>query len=141
MAACDEMIGCCSLQSIRRFSRIGAGMMGDISQKALLGFCFWGNVNMMPRILWDRLHKGCKIQLRIPGFGKQGKLLTVDNILSIGFAPVSYPGQGKYGADCLKNEFAVRWEDLDPCIKYTEAPTPMRGGYDKPDPAMQIRTL
>jgi hypothetical protein len=75
------------------------------------------NVASMPQILRDRLASGAKIEVEImhEGYKKTTKkMLSIEDISSIGFAAVSYKGDGKYkcsGADVP--ERAVRWEDLE----------------------------
>ena len=115
MASIDEMIGPCSPTSLRRWSP-GAGLMGGLSQKSFMNF--WGqNVASMPQILRDRLASGAKIEVEImhEGYKKTTKkMLAIKDISSLGFAAVSYKGDGKYKCSgAAIPERAVRWEDLE----------------------------
>jgi hypothetical protein len=115
MASIDEMIGPCSPTSIRRWSP-GVGLMGGLSQRSFI--IFWGQkVASMPQILRGRLASGAKIEVEImhEGYKKTTKkMLSIEDISSIGFAAVSYKGDGKYKCSGgVVPERAVRWEDLE----------------------------
>ena len=49
----------------------------------------------------------------MPGMSNKAKnILKLEDIRSLGFAAVSYPGQGRYTVGGDRPERAVRWEDL-----------------------------
>ena len=107
-AAVDEMIGLCT--TTRRFSP-SPGLASGLNARDFK--LFWGErVHEMPAILRNRLLQGAKIQIKLPGFGKQGRILGHSDILSIGMACVSYPGQGQYNVQSACSERAIRWEEL-----------------------------
>jgi len=109
-AAADEMIGPCV--SIRRFSST-PGMVGPLSKSAFRRF--WGadvDTNM-PQLLMDRLKKGCTIEVMMRSISKKAKrVLRMEDVRSVGFSAVSYPGQGRYATAGQQPERAIRWEDL-----------------------------
>jgi len=107
MTACDEMIGPCSCDSMRRFSE-RPGLRGVVSRKGMMHE--WGtHVHQMVALVYDRLHSGVRLEAAIPGWGKSKRYIGIDEIMGIGMAAVTYPGCGKY---CPGVDVAVRWEDM-----------------------------
>ena len=67
----------------------------------------------MAQLLRDRLAKGGTIEVMMPAVSKKAKkTLRLEDIRSLGFAAVSYPGQGRYTVEGDRLERAVRWENL-----------------------------
>ena len=76
----------------------------------------------MPAILMDRLRSGVKIEVHmsIPQWSEKKlykKVLAIDDIRSIAFCCVSYPGDGKYNVTSDLPERAILWDRLEPPIK------------------------
>ncbi|MFM7982268.1 MAG: hypothetical protein ACKPKO_23410, partial [Candidatus Fonsibacter sp.] len=104
-AAIDEMVSICT--SARRFSPT-AGLTTGLNVKDFK--LSWGEyIDEMPKILLDRINSGTSIKVPLSGWGKRGRVLKKDDILSVGMDCASYPGQGKYHTECATSERALRW--------------------------------
>ena len=93
-AAGDQLIGWCL--SSRRFTKPHAGMT-DLPTLDN-GKRFWGKFldDNMPRLVWDKLGKGCSLEAKI-GKGVFGtRRLSAEDVLEISLAMVTYKGDGKY---------------------------------------------
>ena len=108
MALCDEMVGLCN--STRRWS---SGLANPICKSSFRSH--WGkDIDNMPRLLKDRLAKGCRITVTMPHWGKKGKkTIGLDDIMSLGFCAVTYPGSGKYRTiNSAVPDRALEWSEI-----------------------------
>ena len=126
MAAGDVLIG--ESESSRRFENTLAGMERHLTRNNMT--MFWGSsLDVMPRLLWDRLRQDAKCEVQIPGWGKHRKYLKYSDVQDATLVSVTYKGQGKYETD---QDVAVRWEDTtDRLIDPADAPKHLEGSKER----------
>jgi hypothetical protein len=75
----------------------------------------WGkNIDNMPKLLMDRLSKGCRITISLPHWGKKAKkTIGIDEVRSLGFCAVTYPGSAKYRTkNSAAPDRALEWDEI-----------------------------
>ena len=124
LGATDRMIG--SADSTRRFST-SPGLQGFLAKDPFRRH--WGSRvdTAMIRLTWQRLHDGAKLEVDMGhawnagvNAKKSNYKLTIggEDILSIGFAAVTYGGDGKYRNGGPDADVAIFWSEAPETLDF-----------------------